>query len=132
MFIGITILFILGNASLAFILFMSIQKDQWIDKLFKWQSMLRNFDVKGTPSGMAAYKILGGCELCFAHLISFMGYWVYLLLMFILKMDYAHWFVLVIWYFIYVPLTTNISLYFIKKLYQNGGNNRGNNASNLN
>ncbi|ROI05445.1 hypothetical protein EGI16_03400 [Chryseobacterium sp. G0240] len=132
MFIGITILFILGNASLAFILFMSIQKDQWLDKLFKWQKMLRDFDIKGTPTGMAAYKILGGCELCFAHLISFLGYWVYLVFIFLLQTEVRHWAIWVIFYFIYIPLTTNVSLFFIKKLYQNGGSNRGNNAGNLN
>lgn len=131
MFIGITILFILGNASLAFMLFMSIQQDQWIDKLFKWQKMLREYDLKGTASGMALYKVLGGCELCFAHLISFLGYWVYLVFIFLLQTEVRHWAIWVIFYFIYVPLTTNVSLYFIKKLYKNGGTNRGNDAENF-
>lgn len=132
MFIVTTIFFIIGNAALAFLLFMSIQKDQLFDKIFNWQKMLRNFDLKGTTKGWALSKFLGYCELCFAHFISFIGFWFYLILVLLLDSGFKFWFIWVIWYFLYVPTTTILSLYFIKKLFQNGSDNRGNNAENIN
>lgn len=132
MFIVTTIFFITGNAALAFLLFMSIQKDQLFDKIFGWQRMIRNFDIKGTAAGTLLHHILGGCELCFAHFVSFIGFWFYLILVHLLHSGFEYWIIWVIWYFLYVPITTILSLYFIKKLFQNGSNNRKNDAGNLN
>ena len=116
MFIATTILFIIGNASLSFLLYFSIQSGQWLDLIFKWQKMLRNFDISGTKKGLIFHKILGGCSLCFAHLIAFLGFWAYFIFVTNLCQDnlfsWWKWFIL---YFIYVPTTTNIGLYFITK-----------------
>lgn len=117
MLIAVIFLFIIGNASLAFLLYCSIQKGQWLDIILKWQTRLRNWDISGTTKGMVLHKILGGCELCFAHLISFVGFW--FLVAFCYHTVDWRW---VILYFVYVPTATNLSLYFIKKLY-NGNYN---------
>lgn len=132
MFIVTTLFFIIGNAALAFLLFIAIQKDQILDKVFKWQKMLRNLDLKGTTNSTLISKALGYCEFCFSHLMSFVGFWFYLT--FVLAMDsgFKYWFIWIIWYFLYVPTTTILSLYFIKKLFQNGSNNRRNDAENIN
>lgn len=116
MFLVTTLLFIIGNATLAFILYMSIQKDQIFDLLFKWQNMLRKFDISGTRTGLILYKILGGCLLCFSHLLSFVGFWLYLLFVVELNAGFSAFWMWIIIYFVYVPTSTTLSLYIHKLL----------------
>ena len=120
MFIAFTILFIVGNASLAFLLFISTQKGQWLDLIFNWQSMLRKFDLSGTRKGMMLHKFLGGCDLCFCHLISFFGFWAYVVFIIGNDAGFRHWWMWIIWYLIYVPSSTNLGLYFTSKVYGKG------------
>ncbi|VXB02700.1 hypothetical protein [Chryseobacterium sp. 8AT] len=116
MFIVTTLMFIIGNAALAFILYMSIQKDQIFDLLFKWQNMLRKFDVAGTTNKLILYKILGGCLLCFSHFLSFIGFWLYLLFILELNAGLPAFWMWIIIYFVYVPTSTTLSLYIHKLL----------------
>ncbi|WP_312208275.1 hypothetical protein [Empedobacter sp.] len=121
MFLEITLLiifYLLGVASFSFILFMSIQKGQWLDLLFNWQDKLRKWDVSGTKKGLFLSKIFGFCELCFSHLVSFVAFW-FLLVGVSMQYD-LHFpiFIYVIWYFIQVPLQTVFNLFFITKLFK--------------
>ena len=109
---------LIGIGSLSLILFVSIQSEQWLDLLFKWQNKLRNWDTSGTIKGMILSKILGYCELCFSHLIAFLGFWITLIMtlnLFDLNID---WWIYIFWYIIQVSISTNINLYFITKLFK--------------
>lgn len=116
MFLLTTLLFIIGNAALAFILYVSIQKDQIFDLLFKWQNNLRKLDISGTKVGLVFYKILGGCLLCFSHFVSFIGFWLYLLFVLKLNAGFPAFWMWIIIYFVYVPTSTTLSLYIHKIL----------------
>lgn len=116
MFIVTTLMFIIGNAALAFILYMLIQKDQIFDLVFKWQNMLRKFDLAGTTNKLILYKILGGCLLCFSHFLSFLGFWLYLLFILELNAGFPAFWMWIIIYFVYVPTSTTLSLYIYKLL----------------
>lgn len=123
-FLIYTIVAWLANACIAKILYISIQPGQWLDKLLNWQERLHKWDLQG-------YEFLvkngGLCELCFSHIVSFIGFWVYLLFM---QTVIGYWItapvdntiicmlVNVIWYLGYVAISTNLSLYFITKLFQ--------------
>lgn len=116
MFIALTILFITGNAAMAFILYLAIQKGQIFDLLFGWQKMLRKQDLKGTTSGMVLHKILGGCLLCFSHLIAFLGFWIYVIFSIRVGTPLGHWLLWFPVYMVYVPAVTTLTLYIHKKI----------------
>lgn len=109
---------LIGIGSLSFILFMSIQSEQWLDMLFKWQKKLREWDTSGTTKGMILSKIFGYCELCFSHLIAFIGFWITLALTLNLFEINIDWWVYIFWYLFQVSISTNINLFFIKKLFK--------------
>ena len=120
-----TLLFWFGIACFAKVLFLSIQRGQWLDTLFGWQKKLREMDIRHKPIDVFLSKIGGNCELCFSHAIAFLGYWSYLTFMLIK----SHWitshkdgvlsiiFLNVIWYLIFVCGGTVINLWFILKLF---------------
>lgn len=109
---------LIGTASLGFILFMSIQQGQWLDLIFSWQKKLREWDISGTTKGMILSKILGYCELCFSHLMAFIGFWVTLaLIITIFDVNIPIW-IYFIWYVVQVSISTNLNLYFITKLFK--------------
>lgn len=121
MFLEITILIILymlGVASCAFIIFMSIQKSQWLDQIFNWQIKLRNWDISGTKKGMFLSKIFGYCELCFSHFVAFVAFWFLLVCASILYDLHIPIFIYIAWYFIQVSLQTTLNLFFITKLFK--------------
>lgn len=114
----------LATASLAKILFISTQQGQWLDKLLGWQHRLSRWDKNG-HSGLA--KMGGYCELCFSHALGFISFWVYLLLMrtaggiWITDSIDSWWGCAaanLMWYLVYVSIATNLSLYFIVKLFR--------------
>lgn len=112
-FLLYTIISLLANASMAHMLYISIQDGQWLDKLFKWQYRLR----KWNEAGKWYVKPLGYCELCFCHMAGFIGFWFYCLFMICADMfPFSGW-MWALWYMIYVPLASALSLYFITKLY---------------
>ena len=123
-FLLYTIIAWLANACLAKILFISIQAGQWIDKLFNWQNRLYNWDLTGQEF---LAKAGGLCELCFSHFITFLSFWSYLFFMqhvlgywvtTPVESVPAAWLINIIWYLVYVAVGTNLSLYFIHKLFQ--------------
>ena len=120
MFVIYTILSLLGSASLVWMFYCLIQHGQLFDILFKWQNFLRKMDIKGTFKGLVLYKILGGCELCFAHFVSVILFIPYCFIMLQFSFDQlilSKWYFWIFWYLVYVPINTNLSLFFIKKLY---------------
>lgn len=123
-FILYTIVAWVANASIAKIIFISIQPGQWLDKLLNWQKRLYEWDIEGNEF---LAKAGGLCELCFSHLITFVGYWAYL---FFMQTAIGYWvtspvdnhltafLVNIIWYLVYVSIGTNMAVYFITKLFQ--------------
>lgn len=114
----------LATASLAKILFISIQHGQWLDRLLNWQERLHKWDLQGRE---LLVKTGGMCELCFSHAVSFFSFWVYV---FFMNMVVDCWIVEninsiliasmsnIVWYLVYVSIGANLSLYFITKLFQ--------------
>lgn len=114
----------MANACIAKILFISIQPGQWLDKLLNWQDRLHKWDLQGKEF---LVKNGGLCEMCFSHFLTFVSFWCYLLFMnaavgYWISMPVEHAFVSIIvnmiWYLAYVGIGTNLSLYFITKLFQ--------------
>ena len=123
MFLLYTILALVANASLVKILHISIQPGQWIDMLFGYQKRLQQWDLNGN---ILLSKIGGNCEVCFSHILTFIGYWLYMLFMNIVAdiwitdaVDNWFWVVFgnVLWYLLYVSVGSMLSLYFITKLF---------------
>lgn len=114
-FLLYTLLAIIANACLAKLLFFSIQDGQWLDNLLNWQYRLRKWAEKGRWF----VKPLGYCEMCFAHFISLLGFVVYCVFMSVAHLwTLPHWSLDITWYFAYVGISTNLSLYFIVKLFK--------------
>ncbi|MCB0697605.1 MAG: hypothetical protein KDC07_09590, partial [Chitinophagaceae bacterium] len=74
-FLLYTIVAWVANACIAKILYISIQPGQWLDKLLNWQNRLHAWDMQGKEF---LVKAGGMCELCFSHLVTFTGFWIYL------------------------------------------------------
>jgi hypothetical protein len=123
-FLLYTIMALIVNASLAKILYISIQSGQWLDKLLHWQYRLQQWDIEGKEF---LAKAGGYCELCFSHAVTVLGFTFYT---FFMNTVVGVWVsegqedvcaalaVNIIWYFAYVSVGTNLSLYFIIKLFQ--------------
>ncbi len=119
-----TLLALLANASLVKIAHISIQDGQWLDSLLHWQKRLQQWDMDGK---VFLAKAGGYCEVCFSHLLTFAGFWVYVFFMHtaigVWVTDSMHNLLLsavvnVVWYLVYIGVGTNLSLYFIAKLFQ--------------
>ncbi|MBS1771526.1 MAG: hypothetical protein JST82_01610 [Bacteroidetes bacterium] len=122
-FLLYTIIGWIANACLVKLLFVSIQPGQWIDKLLNWQKRLQEWDKQGK---IGIVKIGGYCEICFSHFLTFIAFWCYMLFM---KIAVGQWItddvhstpqiilINAIWYLVYVSIGTNLSLYFISKLF---------------
>lgn len=122
-FLLYTIIAWLANASLAKIIHISIQPGQWIDTLFNYQKRLQQWDMSGN---LFFSKAGGYCEVCFSHLLSFIGYWIYILFMNTIAdvwiADFVqawYWVVFgnIVWYLVYISIGSMLSLYFITKLF---------------
>lgn len=123
-FLFYTVLAWIANASLVKILHVSIQPGQWLDNILNWQDRLYNWDIQGKQF---LAKAGGLCELCFSHALTFVSFWCYA---FFVREVAGVWisssidswilslFVNVLWYLVYVGIGTNLSLYFIIKLFQ--------------
>lgn len=123
-FLLYTLLAWLANACIIKILHTSIQPGQWLDTLLHWQQRLQQWDMEGKAFFV---KAGGYCELCFSHLLTAAGFWIYLLFMNGVAgiwisdgLQYLLPAVLVniLWYLVYVSVGTNLAWYFIVKLFQ--------------
>ncbi len=123
-FLLYTTMALIANACLAKIGYISIQSGQWLDSLLHWQDKLQKWDMAGHQF---LAKAGGLCELCFSHLITFISFWCYVLFMnqvvgYWITTPVEGWLPVIIfnvfWYLTYVGIGTNLSLYFITKLFQ--------------
>lgn len=123
-FLLYTTMALIANASLAKILHISIQPGQWLDKLLHWQYRLQQWDREGKEF---IAKAGGYCELCFSHAVTVIGFMFYAFFMNVVAEVWVSdgqediWTVLAVnitWYIAYVCIGTNLSLYFIIKLFQ--------------
>lgn len=114
----------LATACMAMLLYVSIQPGQWLDKLLNWQALLHKWDLQGKE---LLVKAGGMCELCFSHFISSLSYWLYL---FFTSHTIHYWITVpvesavavvivnITWYLAYVAVGTNLSLFFITRLFR--------------
>jgi hypothetical protein len=121
-FFLLTVFALIGIACLTKVIFFSIQPDQWMDQLFGWQNTLDKFGNKSGVWNAIVYKILGGCSFCFAHLMSFIGFIVYVLIIYSngfwpnFETVFGQWAFNFGWYFIFVPTSTVLSSLAINRL----------------
>lgn len=70
MFILYFILGVFISAFVCGVAYTSIQRDQWVDLIFKWQDKLEKFGQSPGVLNAILYKALGGCTYCFCHFVS--------------------------------------------------------------
>lgn len=67
LFLAWTILGVFAASCASVVFYISIQHDQFLDRIFNWQD---NLDKWGSKSGLwneIKHKALGGCKFCFSH-----------------------------------------------------------------
>lgn len=120
-FIVITLFCLLCTGCVAKVLYISIQPDQWIDTLFKWQKLISYFGDRPGPLNTLLYKTLGGCSFCFSHAITFICFWGYVLVMIsghlwpIFDTVLGQWAFNVCWYMGFISFGTTLSNILIGK-----------------
>lgn len=119
--IVVTLFFIAGTAAFSSVFFLSVQRDQILDRIFGWQNYLEKVGSKTGLWSEMKYKWLGGCEFCYGHfmaVISFIfyacfitgvGLWFHIDNIVFKVMAYFAW------YLIYVSSVTMLSFYNITK-----------------
>lgn len=121
-FLIFTLAFVLANAAFATLIWVSIQPEQWIDRLFGWQKMLNKIGMKPGFGNEFLYKALGGCEFCFCHFITVICFVFYCLFMsnvigwFDVKSTWVQIVLNIVWYLLYNSMGTIFSFLFITKL----------------
>lgn len=116
--------FWLGTAATAKVIHFAIQPGQIFGR---WQHKLRTWDLQGTAWGTLLFKIGGGCAMCFSHAISLLSFPLYCIFLVkavglwvpswsgILIVDIV---LNIVWFFLYVYISTVLALYFIAKLFE--------------
>jgi hypothetical protein len=112
LFLLYTAIFWLGVASLSFLLWISIQPGNWAER---WQIQLRKWDLAGKE---LLYRTLGGCAICTSHLIAQLSFPFYLAFSLATDIWPLGWITSIIWYGLYIGITTNLNLFFITKLHK--------------
>lgn len=119
-FIILTLFAWAANACFVYLVFMSIQQGQWLDKLLNWQNKLTAWDMQGGKSFLV--KAGGACELCFCHFLTTVLFWGYC---FIMNIGFDTWHgvsgvvsipVNIVWYLSYVSIGTVLSVRLIKSM----------------
>lgn len=111
-FIVFSLIFWIGVAGFTFMLWVSIQPGNWAEK---WQNKLRAWDLSGNEF---LYRVMGGCQVCFAHAVAQLSFLVYLAFFFCLELWSMGFLGGLIWYGLYISISTNLNLFFITKLYK--------------
>lgn len=75
----VTLIFLIATACFAKVLYISIQPDQWLDRLLKWQQRLDAWGAKGGFLNEYRYRSWGGCMICFSRFVAFWSFWAWLL-----------------------------------------------------
>jgi hypothetical protein len=128
MYLLFTTAFVFAGAAFIKIAHISIQPMQWADAVFGYQKMLnRLYDSPKKLYNTLLFKILGGCEVCFAHFLAvlwFVGYVVCstaILDYWVTDEVHHAWqtiIVNIVWYLLVVCSTSILGLYFITKLFE--------------
>lgn len=123
MFLIVSIISWVSIAAIAKMLYISIQPDQWLDKLLNWQDKLQKWGVGSGFWDEYRYKSWGGCAICFSRFVAFWGFWAYLFMsVFLVQawLPYADWWVTIIanlmWYVAFCSVSTIINIFVITKL----------------
>lgn len=101
-----SIIGIIATASFTKLLYFSIQDEQIFGA---WQKVLLRLDRKGSK----LVKPLGWCETCFCLWLAMLSWGVFFLST---PLHLGGWWVL--HYLIYTSITSNVSLYFLTKLFK--------------
>lgn len=124
-FVLLSVFFLLATAAVAKVLYISIQPEQWLDKLFNWQTKLARW---GSGSGWwdeYRYKAWGGCATCFSRVVSF---WAFVVYVFVAHVGFDAWFHFDKWWVaiivnffywaFYSSLSTLLNMMTILKLFK--------------
>jgi len=120
MFLVYTFIAWISIAAIAKVLYISIQPEQWLDKLLHWQDKLHHW---GTQTGFwneYRYKSWGGCSVCFSRFVAFYGFWAYLFMAVFLGDCWLHtghlWSDIlanIIWYISFCSVSTIFNIFVI-------------------
>lgn len=111
-FVLLTLFFLLATAAMAKMLYISIQPDQWLDKLFDWQAKLAHWGQLSGWWNEYRYKAWGGCATCFSRVVSFWAFGVYVFVAHFAFDAWFHfdsWVIAIIVNFIYWAFYTSLS-----------------------
>lgn len=126
-FLLYTVFFLIFNAAFAKVAYISIQPDQWFDRLFKWQNKIALWGARSNGFwDEYRYKSWGGCEVCFSREMAFIGFAIYAFSMnsiFDLWINTSESIIMnivynVIWFIVYGCTANIINLYAITKLFK--------------
>lgn len=115
--------FWIGTAGVAKVLYFSIQPDQWLDRLVKWQDRLNRVGTKGGVWNEIKYKALGGCEFCFAHFIALISFILFVIIIYFgigmwgcFENVIIQWIFNIVIYLFYVWTSTTLNSIVINRL----------------
>lgn len=124
MFFVITFIAWISISAVAKVLYISIQPEQWIDKLLHWQNRLQKWGVGTGFWNEYRYRAWGGCSICFSRFVAFLGFWAYLFMALFLFNSWLPnsnlWVAIVsniIWYLAFCSVSTIINIFVLTKWY---------------
>lgn len=108
MIILYAIIAIVAIACFTKMLHFSIQPKQWLGA---WDDVLHKWDRTG-HQGLA--KMFGYCEMCFSHLLAFIGYVLFVVSMVVMNQWDFGWFLSIVSYFVFIPISTMANLFMLR------------------
>lgn len=117
-FITFTIICWYANVGMGKFMLIAIRDQQLLDKIFGWQKMLANLYGGGTFKQLLG-KFLGDCNTCFLHLVSWINFLLYFVLIYfglnkwVIPVDVSSfkcWVISFIWAVIYVSIAWQLSM----------------------
>ncbi len=106
---------IVANACCVKIMHVLIQEGQLLGG---WQRVLQRMDRSDDKLLNALTKPLGYCEFCFSHLLSVIGFIVFITFMNSTDLWAFNIAASIVWYMVYVSCSTILSLYFLTQLFK--------------
>lgn len=128
-FLLYTLLFSMAGMCWVRVMTILIQPMQLLDMIFGWQKMLNRLANSPVKRNQGLAKILGDCEVCWSHFLTFIWFFVYTFIMnvvihhWITDFITAHgilWWILAlitdfIWYIVFCSMGTIFSLWALVK-----------------
>lgn len=125
-FLLMTVFFLIATAAFSSVMWVSIQNDQWLDKVVGWQKMLSRHGSEPGFWNEFVYKALGGCEFCFSHFITVICFVFYCLFMNVtvgwlgIEPLWASIIGNIVWYLVYISTGTMLSFMAITRILGRG------------